>query len=178
MASNGVFNGKLCWSLDYIFYITPTSTFLFSSSGAKSLDQLTCIFLYLKGRKQDHSAQGTVKMITCQISFISFFNFWPQEGFLYGMEGWLLERDCPPHSVPVYARGHFSMRSKRSRFVGRAPLSESCTAAALGESTGFMHPVRKDTQVNLPGQCGNSQSRVQRKQHKQYLTPNYLPTFL
>lgn len=68
--------------------------FLFSSSGGKSLDHLTCIFIYLKGGKQDPSAQGAMKMVTVQISVTSFFfGGWgePQEGFLDGMEGWSLE---------------------------------------------------------------------------------------
>lgn len=37
---------------------SQTPTFLYSSLDEKSVDQLTCIFIYLQGRKQDHSAEG------------------------------------------------------------------------------------------------------------------------
>lgn len=32
--------------------------------------------------------------------------------------------------------------------------------------------------VDLTGQCGNSQSCIQRKEKKQHLIPSHLPTFL
>lgn len=77
-----------------MLYTTQTPTFLFSASGGKSLHKLTCIFIHLKGRKQDRSAQGTMKRVTLQVSLLSFlffFFFLSQEGFVYEMERWSLE---------------------------------------------------------------------------------------
>lgn len=67
--------------------MTQTPAFLFSFADGKGLDTLTCIFICLKKKKREHSAQGALRRESPEIDFVSFIA--SPEGFLYGMEGWL-----------------------------------------------------------------------------------------
>lgn len=81
---------------------SQTPTVLFSSSGEKSVDQLTCIFIYYReGSKTIQLRAYHNDNFTDKLSFLLLF--WPQEGFRYGMEeGWPVEWGSPPPSVPVF----------------------------------------------------------------------------
>lgn len=119
MASGGVFN--VSFGGHWLAYCIYTNNYFFIFF---SRSRWTDLHFHLPiGRKQDYLAQGTMKRITLQISFFSFlFFFPPQEGFLYGKEGWSLEWDSPPHSVPVYTGGLFSLRvNDPDMYVGRLP---------------------------------------------------------
>lgn len=161
MASGGVFN--VSFGGHWLAYCIYTNNYFFIFFRSRWTD----LHFHLPiGRKQDYLAQGTMKGITLQISFFSFL-FSSSGGFSVWNRGMVTRvRQSSPFCSCLHRRPFF-FKGKWSWYVCReiACFQRAAhTPPPLLGSTGFMYSVRKGTQLNLPGQCGNSQPCVQRKE--------------
>lgn len=118
--------------------------------------RLTDLYVHLPiGEEARSFSSGCHEGANSTDKLLIFF-FFASGGFSVWSGGMAARVSCPPHSVPVYSQGRFSLKAKWSGYVGRFPAFRElrCTPS-LGQHRVYA-PVRKDTQVNLPGQCGNS----------------------